>query len=237
VGTLFIVGTPIGNLEDLTPRAARVLREVSLVAAEDTRRTRQLLTHLGVGKPMLSVHADAERGRANQIIDALRDGDVALCTDAGMPSISDPGGHLVDRVREAGYNVVVVPGPSAVTAALALSGFSGDRFLFLGFLPRKSSEMTRAAEALTDETRTAVAFESPHRLVKALDIIAAVLPNRACAVARELTKIHEELRTGTASELAAHFRRHPPRGEITIVVEGAARRRVDKPPRPIERKK
>jgi 16S rRNA (cytidine1402-2'-O)-methyltransferase len=224
VGTLFIVGTPIGNLEDLTPRAARVLREVSLVAAEDTRRTRQLLTHLGLSKPMLSVHADAERGRANQIIEALRHGDVALCTDAGMPSISDPGGYLVGRVREAGYAIAVVPGPSAVTAALALSGFSGDRFLFLGFLPRKSSEMTKTAEALTDETRTAVAFESPYRLVKALDIIATVLPSRSCAVARELTKVHEEMRTGTASELADHYRRHPPRGEITIVIEGARRR-------------
>jgi 16S rRNA (cytidine1402-2'-O)-methyltransferase len=228
LGTLYIVGTPIGNLEDLTPRAARVLDAVSLVAAEDTRRTRRLLTHLGVSKPMLSVHADAERGRANQIIGALQHGDVALCTDAGMPSISDPGAHLVERVREAGHDVAVIPGPSAVTAALALSGFSGDRFLFLGFLPRKSSEMTRAVAALTDEPRTAVAFESPYRLLQALDIIAATLPGRTCAVARELTKVHEELRTGTASELADHYRRHPPRGEITIVIEGAARRRVEK---------
>lgn len=226
--TLYIVGTPIGNLEDLTPRAARVLAAVALVAAEDTRRTRRLLTHLGVSKPMLSVHADAERGRANQIIAALQHGDVALCTDAGMPSISDPGAHLVERVREAGHDVAVIPGPSAVTAALALSGFSGDRFLFLGFLPRRSSEMTRAVEALTDEPRTAVAFESPNRLLKALDIIAATLPGRTCAVARELTKVHEELRTGTASALADHYRRHPPRGEITIVIEGAARRRVEK---------
>jgi 16S rRNA (cytidine1402-2'-O)-methyltransferase len=229
VGTLYIVGTPIGNLEDLTPRAARVLSEVSLVAAEDTRRTRQLLTHLGISKPMLSVHADAERGRATQIIDALGHGDVALCTDAGMPSISDPGAHLVERVRDAGHGVAIIPGPSAVTAALALSGFSADRFLFLGFLPRKASEMTRALEALADETRTAVGFESPYRLLKALDIIAAVLPQRSCAVARELTKVHEELRTGTAEELADHYRRHPPRGEITIIIEGAPRRRAEKP--------
>jgi 16S rRNA (cytidine1402-2'-O)-methyltransferase len=228
VGTLYIVGTPIGNLEDLTPRAARVLAQVSLVAAEDTRRTRQLLSHLGLSKPMLSVHADAERGRASQIVEALNRGDVALCTDAGMPSISDPGAHLVARVRDAGHGVAVVPGPSAVTAALALSGLSADRFVFLGFLPRKSSEMTRAAEALADETRTVVAFESPYRLVKALDIIAAVLPQRSCAVARELTKVHEELRTGTAEELADHYRSHPPRGEITILIEGAPRRRAEK---------
>lgn len=229
MGTLYIVGTPIGNLEDLTPRAARVLGEVALVAAEDTRRTRQLLTHLGISKPMLSVHADAERGRATQIIEALGRGDVALCTDAGMPSISDPGAHLVERVRDAGYGVAVIPGASAVTAALALSGFSGDRFVFLGFLPRKSSEMTRAVEALADETRTAVAFESPYRLLKALDIIAAVLPQRSCAVARELTKVHEELRAGTAGELADHYRKHPPRGEVTILIEGAPRRRLEKP--------
>ena len=225
-GTLFVVATPIGNLEDITARALRVLRQVRLIAAEDTRRTRQLLSHLGLSKPMLSVHADAERGRAAQIVEALGRGDVALCTDAGMPAISDPGAHLVGRVRDAGHDVAVVPGPSAVTAALALSGFSGDRFVFLGFLPRRSSEMTRLMESLFEETRTAVAFESPYRLLKALDIMSATLPGRSCAVARELTKMHEELRTGTASELAEHFRRHPPRGEITVVIEGAARRRV-----------
>ena len=231
LGTLFIVGTPIGNLEDLTPRAARVLGEVALVAAEDTRRTRQLLTHLGISKPMLSVHADAERGRANQIIDALRHGDVALCTDAGMPAVSDPGAYLVGRVREAGHEVAVIPGPSAVTAALALSGFSADRFVFLGFLPRKASEMTRAFTALIDETRTTVAFESPYRLVKALDLLASILPERRCAVARELTKVHEELRTGTASELAEHFRRHPPKGEITHRHRGRRRRRLSPSPK------
>jgi 16S rRNA (cytidine1402-2'-O)-methyltransferase len=225
MGTLFVVGTPIGNLEDLTPRAARVLGEVGLVAAEDTRRTRQLLTHLGISKPMLSVHADAERGRAARVVEALRDGDVALCTDAGMPSISDPGAHLVERAREAGHEVAVIPGPSAVTAALALSGFSADRFVFLGFLPRKSSEMTRTVAGLAEETRTAVAFESPYRLLKALDIIAEALPDRRCAVARELTKVHEELRVGPASELAAHYRMKAAKGEITLLVEGAAKRR------------
>jgi 16S rRNA (cytidine1402-2'-O)-methyltransferase len=218
MGTLYVVGTPIGNLEDLTPRAARVLGEVALVAAEDTRRTRQLLTHLGISKPLLSVHADAERGRAAQVVDALRDGDVALCTDAGMPSISDPGAYLVDRARDAGHDVAVI-------AALALSGFSADRFVFLGFLPRKASEMTRAVGALAEETRTAVAFESPYRLLKALDIIAEALPDRRCAVARELTKVHEELRVGLAAELAGHYRQKAVKGEITLLVEGAPKRR------------
>jgi 16S rRNA (cytidine1402-2'-O)-methyltransferase len=225
MGTLYVVGTPIGNLEDLTPRAARVLAEVTLVAAEDTRRTRQLLTHLGLSKPMLSVHADAERGRTAQLLEALRGGDVALCTDAGMPSISDPGAHLVEGARDAGHQVAVIPGPSAVTAALAISGFSADRFVFLGFLPRKASEMTRAVSALAVETRTAVAFESPFRLLKALDIIAEALPGRRCAVARELTKVHEELRVGLASELAAHYRQKVVKGEITLLVEGAPKRR------------
>ena len=225
MGTLYVVGTPIGNLEDLSPRAARVLGDVALVAAEDTRRTRQLLTHLGISKPLLAVHAEAERGRAGQVLEALAAGDVALCTDAGMPAISDPGAHLVDRARQSGHDVVVIPGPSAVTAALALSGFSADRFVFLGFLPRKSSEMLRAVGALAAETRTAVAFESPYRLLKALDILAEALPERRCAVARELTKVHEELRVGLAAELAGHYRERTIKGEITLLVEGAPRRR------------
>ncbi|HEV3231809.1 MAG TPA: 16S rRNA (cytidine(1402)-2'-O)-methyltransferase [Candidatus Dormibacteraeota bacterium] len=228
MGTLFVVGTPIGNLEDLTPRAARVLGEVALVAAEDTRRTRHLLTHLGISKPMLSLHADAERGRTEQVFRALADGDVALCTDAGMPALSDPGAHTVRAAREAGFKVEVIPGPSAVTAALALSGFAADRFVFLGFLPRKSSEMTRLFESLAAESRSVVAFESPVRLVKALDIIAATLPERVVAVARELTKVHEELRTGSARELAEHYRQRPPKGEITLLLEGAPKvRRSD----------
>jgi 16S rRNA (cytidine1402-2'-O)-methyltransferase len=223
LGTLYVVGTPIGNLEDLSPRAARVLGEVSLVAAEDTRRTLGLLTHLGLRKRMVSVHADVERSRGVTVVDALDSGDVAFCTDGGMPAISDPGAHLVALAREAGHEVVVVPGPSAVTAALALSGMNADRFIFLGFLPRKASEMTRVFENLRADRRTAVAFESPQRLLKTLDIIAATLPERHCAVARELTKVHEELRSGTATELAAHYRIHPPRGELTLVLAGAAK--------------
>ncbi|MFY9614696.1 MAG: 16S rRNA (cytidine(1402)-2'-O)-methyltransferase [Candidatus Dormiibacterota bacterium] len=223
MGTLYVVGTPIGNLEDLTPRAARILSEVGLVAAEDTRRTRGLLSHLGLHKPLVSLHADVERSRAPKVLEALDHGDVAYCTDGGMPVISDPGAALVATAREAGFAVVVVPGPSAVTAALAASGFAGDRFVFLGFLPRKASEMTRTFDALDAERRTVVAFESPLRLVKALDIISAVLPTRRVAVARELTKVHEEVRVGTAAELSRHYQEHPPKGEITLLVEGVSK--------------
>ncbi|MFN2466053.1 MAG: 16S rRNA (cytidine(1402)-2'-O)-methyltransferase [Candidatus Dormibacteria bacterium] len=225
MGTLFVVGTPIGNLEDLTPRAARVLGEVSLVAAEDTRRTRALLTHLGLRKPLVAVYGDVERSRAQQVVEALEGGEVAYCTDGGMPVVSDPGAHLVDQVRAAGHEVVVIPGPSAVTTALAGSGFSGDRFVFGGFLPRKSSEMTRVFEALADDRRTFVAYESAQRLLKTLDIISATLPDRRCAVARELTKVHEEIRVGRAAELADRYRAKPPKGEITILVEGVSRKK------------
>lgn len=221
MGKLFVVGTPIGNLEDLTPRAARVLGEVDLVAAEDTRRTRGLLSHLGLHKPLLALYAEAERRRTPRVLEALEGGDVAYCTDGGMPAVSDPGAALVQAVRAAGFEVVVVPGPSAVTSALAVSGFSGDRFLFLGFLPRKSSEMLAILESLRPERRTAVAFESPPRLLKTLDLVSASLPERRCVVARELTKVHEEVRLGSAAELAAHYRHHPPKGEITLLIEGA----------------
>jgi 16S rRNA (cytidine1402-2'-O)-methyltransferase len=224
MGTLYVVGTPIGNLEDLTPRAARVLGEVALVAAEDTRRTRALLTHLGISKPMLAVYADVERARTGRVLEALDAGDVAYCTDGGMPAVSDPGAHVVDRARAAGHEVVVIPGPSAVTAAIAASGFAGDRFVFHGFLPRKSSEMTRLFASLEGDRRTHVAYESPQRLLKTLDIISATLPDRRCAVARELTKVHEEVRVGRAAELAQHYREAPPRGEITVLVEGAGRK-------------
>lgn len=219
------MGTPIGNLEDLSPRAARVLGEVVLVAAEDTRRTQALLSHLGLRKPLMAIYAQVERARAGQVVDALHGGDVALCTDGGMPAISDPGAHLVDTVRGAGHDVVVVPGPSAVVAALAGSGFSADRFIFLGFLPRKQSEMTALFTGFDADRRTVVAYESPHRLVKALDTISATLPDRRVAVARELTKVHEEVRVANAAELASHYRDHPPRGEVTLVVEGAPKKK------------
>jgi len=218
MGTLYVVGTPIGNLEDLSGRAARVLGEVALVAAEDTRRTRALLSHLGVRKPLERLDANVEHSpRLQRVVDALDAGDVALCSDGGMPLVSDPGAQLVQAARAAGHRVEVVPGPSAVTAALALAGVRADSFVFLGFLPRKATAMARALEALATDQRPAVAFESPQRLLKALAIAADVLPERQVAVARELTKVHEELRWGTAAELATHYTAHPPKGEITLV--------------------
>ena len=225
MGTLYVVGTPIGNLEDITLRATRILGEVALVAAEDTRRTQALLTHLGIRKPLLALYADVERTRFQKVLDALGQGDVALCTDGGMPVVSDPGAFVIDRARGAGYQVTVIPGPSAATAALAASGFGGDRFVFLGFLPRKQSEMTTLFTAYLDDRRTLVGYESPQRLLKSLDTISATLPDRRVAVARELTKVHEEVRVGLAVELAGHYREHPPRGEVTLVVEGAAKKK------------
>jgi len=225
MGTLYVVGTPIGNLEDLSRRAVRILGEVSLVAAEDTRRTQALLTHLGIRKPLLALSADVERTRFGKVLDALERGDVALCTDGGMPVVSDPGAFVIDRARAAGNDITVIPGPSAVTAALAASGFVGDRFLFLGFLPRKQSEMSAVFAALAEDRRTVVAYESPQRLIKALDTISATLPDRRVAVARELTKVHEEVRVAIAAELAGHYRDHLPRGEVTLVVEGAAKKK------------
>jgi 16S rRNA (cytidine1402-2'-O)-methyltransferase len=210
----------------MTPRAARILAEVSLVAAEDTRRTRQLLTHLGISKPMVSLHADAERARTDQVLRALESGDVAFCTDGGMPNISDPGAFLVDHAHAAGVRVEVIPGPSAVTSALALAGVPANRFVFAGFLPRKSSEMTRTVAELGALSMPTVYFESPVRLLKALDIISTTLPDRRCWVAREMTKVHEELRSGSAAELALHYRAHPPRGEVTLIVGGAQRSRT-----------
>jgi 16S rRNA (cytidine1402-2'-O)-methyltransferase len=218
-----VVGTPIGNLEDLSLRATRVLGAVSLVAAEDTRRTRALLSHLGVSKPMERLDANVEHSpRLLRVVAALDAGDVALCSDGGMPVISDPGAKLVQAARAAGHAVEVIPGPSAVTAALALAGVPADSFVFLGFLPRKATQMARALEALREEARPAVAFESPMRLLKALQVAADVLPERQVAVARELTKVHEELRWGTPTELLAHYIAHVPKGEITIIF--AARR-------------
>jgi 16S rRNA (cytidine1402-2'-O)-methyltransferase len=200
-----------------------------LVAAEDTRRTRALLSHLGLHRPLISVHGDIERPRSGHILSALAGGDVAFCTDAGMPALSDPGAATVTAARDAGHQVVVVPGPSAVTAALALSGFAADRFIFAGFLPRKTGELTRLFESLSGEHRTVVAFDSPQRLLKSLDIISAALPERRCAVARELTKVHEECRVAVAGELLRHYRANPAKGEITIVIEGAPKRKRTEP--------
>ena len=216
--TLYIVGTPIGNLEDLTPRAARILAEVSLVAAEDTRVTRRLLSHLGIRPRTTSFHQHNWREKIDGVLAELAEGDVALVTDAGMPGISDPGSELVVAAAEAGFNVEVVPGPSAVTAALALSGFSGDAFLFLGFLPRRKIDRLAALREASMSAVPLVLFEAPHRLRATLADLDTVFGGRQLAVCRELTKLHEEVFRGAAAQALDHFAL--PRGEVVLVVQG-----------------
>jgi len=218
VPTLFIVGTPIGNLEDLTPRAARILSEVALVAAEDTRVTRRLLNHLNIRTRTTSFHQHNWRGKLDEVLAALAEGDVALATDAGMPGVSDPGSELVSAASNAGFKVEVVPGPSAVTAALALSGFVGDAFSFLGFLPRRKRDRQSSLREALYSAVPLVIFEAPHRLRATLTDLELIFGDRQLAVCREITKRHEEVFRGTASEGLEHF--DLPRGEVVIVIQG-----------------
>jgi 16S rRNA (cytidine1402-2'-O)-methyltransferase len=219
MGTLYVVATPIGNLEDVTLRALRVLGEVSLIAAEDTRTIRKLLTRHAVAAPRLVSYTERSRaGRTPAILAALANGDVALVSEAGMPGISDPGVHLVEAAIEHGHRVVPVPGASALTSALAVSGLPARRFHYLGFLPRQPSgrrKLLREAAPLPD---TLVAFEAPHRVRAALTDALRVLGDRRVAVCRELTKMHEEIFRGTLSNALEHFAQ--PRGEFTLVIEG-----------------
>jgi len=224
-GTLYVVATPLGNLSDLSARAAEVLRATSVVAAEDTRRTRGLLSHLGARPTLLSFHAHSGDRRLDALLDILKDGrDVAVVSDAGTPSVSDPGTDLVAAAREAGIRVVPIPGPSAVAAALSAAGLDADRYLFLGFLPRKGSERARLLARAAAEEWSVVLFEAPPRLVALLEDLAKTAgPERRAVVARELTKLHEELRGGTLAELARYYSEVPPRGELTVVLEGAGK--------------
>ncbi len=219
MGTLYLVATPIGNLEDITLRALRVLAEASLVAAEDTRTTRKLLTHHGIRARLLSYNEHNMKGRTPQILAALETGDVAFASEAGTPGVSDPGFELARAAIEAGHTVVAVPGASALLTALSASGLPMREFTFLGFLPRRSSERRRLFESLKGERRTLVAFESPHRVRASLVDMLAVLGDRRIAAGRELTKVHEEVFRGTVSEALERFAET--RGEFTIVVEGA----------------
>jgi len=221
-GTLYVVATPLGNLGDLSARAAEVLRTVSVVAAEDTRRTRGLLSHLEASPTTLSFHAHSDDRRTEDILEILREGrDVALVSDAGTPAVSDPGTGLVAAVRAAGLSVIPIPGASAVATALSASGVPADRYLFLGFLPRKGAERARLLARLGEEEWTVVVFEAPLRLVLLLrDLAEAAGPDRRAVVARELTKIHEEFQEGTLAELADYYSENPPRGEVTVVVAG-----------------
>jgi 16S rRNA (cytidine1402-2'-O)-methyltransferase len=224
-GTLYVVATPLGNLGDLTARASETLRTVPVVAAEDTRRTRGLLAHLGASPTVLSYHAHSEPRRLEGLLEILRQGrDVALVSDAGTPAVSDPGVDLVSAARAEGITVVPIPGPSAVATALSAAGLPADRYLFLGFVPRKGSERTRLLARAAAEEWSVVLFEAPSRLVALLrDLAAAAGAGRPAVVARELTKLHEELRADTLGELMNYYSEVPPRGELTIVLQGTGR--------------
>jgi len=221
--TLYVVATPLGHLGDLTTRAAEVLRGVEVVAAEDTRRSRTLLEHLGASPRVVSFHAHSDAARTEALLALLADGrSIALVTDAGTPGVSDPGAALVAAVRAAGYAVVPIPGPSAVAVALSAAGLPADRFLFLGFPPRKGAERRELLARAAREPWSIVFYEAPGRLAALLRDLAAVAGgDRPAVVARELTKVHEEFRPGTLAGLAAWYEAHEPRGEITLVVAGA----------------
>lgn len=221
-GTLYVVGTPIGNLDDITVRAARVLEAVSLVACEDTRRTRKLLTHLGIKTRVMSCHEHKEKACAEAVIEALASGaDVAFVSDAGTPGLSDPGRVLVERVWKAGFPVAPIPGVSALTAALSVSGLSGDSFYFAGFLPAKKEARQKALKGLAGLPVSLVFFEAPHRIKAFLADLIDVLGDRSVLLGRELTKVHESILRGRASEVAAKIEEQEPRGEMTVIVEGA----------------
>lgn len=227
-GRLYVVGTPIGNLGDITERAISTLRSVDLVAAEDTRRTGRLLQHLGIRKPMRSMFEGNERERTRELLEELREGaQVALVTDAGMPGVSDPGYRLVRACSEDGIDVRVIPGPSAVTAALVVSGLPFERFVFEAFLPRKASERRARLRALASDPRTVVLFESPLRLATLLRDVLVELGDRQVAVCRELTKLHEEVVRGRVAEVIAVLADSEPRGEVVVVLEGAQPREAD----------
>lgn len=218
MGTLYVVGTPIGNLEDITLRAARVLGEVSVIAAEDTRITRRLLAYLGIRTKLVSCNEHNWSQRLPELLGALDEGDVALVTDAGMPGISDPGAGVVRSATDLGHRVEAIPGPSAVTTALSVSGMPADSFHFLGFLPRRRNERRKLLAQISRMREPLVLFESPYRLRATLEDLHTTLGDREIAVCRELTKFHEEVRRGTVSDVLEHFTE--PRGEFVLVVSG-----------------
>lgn len=231
-GTLYVVATPLGNLQDLSPRAAATLRGVVVVAAEDTRHTRPLLAHVGSHAERVSFHAHSTAAALGRILHLLASGkDVAFVTDAGTPAVSDPGALLVAAARARDIPVVTVPGPTAVAAALSVSGLAADRYVFLGFLPRKGGERRRLLDTVARSEWTVVLFEAPPRVTELLeDLAAACGGERRAAVARELTKVFEETRAGTLAELAGYYADAPPRGEVTVVVAGTDRAVREAPP-------
>jgi 16S rRNA (cytidine1402-2'-O)-methyltransferase len=222
MATLYVVATPLGNLGDLSVRAIEVLRTVPVVAAEDTRRSRGLLEHIGAHPQLRSFHAHSPERRLEMLLEILSDDrDVALVTDAGTPGISDPGTDLVRAAREAGHVIVPIPGPSAIATVLSASGLPADRFLFLGFVPRRGAERARMLARAATEEWSVVFYEAPGRVAELLeDLLALAGPDRRVTVGRELTKLHEEIRGGSLGELLTHFNSTEPRGEFTVVLEG-----------------
>ena len=220
VPTLYIIATPIGNLEDISLRALRLLREVKLIAAEDTRTTRHLLNAYNIKTSVTSYHEHSKRAKLDYLLNYLEKEDVALVSEAGMPGLSDPGYELVVAAISRGIPVVPIPGVSAVTAALVVSGLPADQFLYLGFLPRHRGQKQHLLGSIAGEPRTIIAFEAPHRLRETLSAIQEVLGDRRLAVCRELTKVYEEVFRGKVSQAREHFTE--PRGEFTLVIEGKA---------------
>ena len=230
--TLYLVATPIGNLEDMTFRALKVLKEATLIAAEDTRNTSKLLSYFGIkAAKLISCYEHNEIKRADEILDTLaHGGSVALATDAGMPGISDPGYQVVRMVLEKGFKVVPIPGASALVAALPASGLVPTPFLFVGFLPPKSGDRKQALLKLKSQEQTLVFYEAPHRLANFLEDALEIFGLRQAVAARELTKLHEEFTRGTLEELLNHFKSHEPLGELVVMVEAAVPGSNDKPP-------
>lgn len=222
MGTLYLVATPIGNLEDISLRALAVLRQASLIAAEDTRQTAKLLQRYEISVPTVSYHEHNKLSRVDRILNALAAGDVALVSDAGTPGLNDPGYELVQAALAAGFQVSPIPGAASPIAALIVSGLPTDAFLYLGYLPRRGTERRQRLESVGTLPYTLIFLETPHRLLDALVDLQQVLGDRPIAVARELTKLHEQIIRGSISEARAHFEQHEPRGEFTLVIGGAS---------------
>ncbi len=223
-GKLYICGTPIGNLEDMTFRAIKTLQEADIIACEDTRHTIKLLNHFNIKNHLEAYHEHNKNVKAKKLTELLKSGkNIALVTDAGMPCISDPGYELISLCIENNIPVTVVPGPTALTSALALSGLPSERFIFEGFLPQNNKSRKEILSSLAKEPRTVIFYEAPHHLVKTLEDILKYLGNRKISAVRELTKIYEELKRGTVEELLSFYKENPPKGEFVLIVEGATK--------------
>jgi 16S rRNA (cytidine1402-2'-O)-methyltransferase len=230
MGTLYLVATPIGNLEDMSPRAVRILREAKLIAAEDTRHTGTLLKHFEIKTPTTSYFEHNKLNKLDMILNALAGGDVALVSDAGTPAVNDPGYELVKAALASNFDVRPVPGPSAPISALAVSGLPTDSFLYLGYLPHKAGDRRRAIEESADQSHTLIFLESPYRIVESLEDLFSVLGDRPVCVAREMTKMFEEFWRGPLSGAVEYFKAQPARGEFTLVVAGKLKEEMEKWP-------